>query len=61
MVVNIYVGDERVLDVKTKDNKFKENLKCKQGMIRIFHPVMNKTMVHRKGIVKNNKKHHIIV
>lgn len=47
-VINVYLGDERYLTVMSDDNEFETKVICKQGLIRIFHPLFNSMFWHEK-------------
>ena len=47
-VINCYFGDERQLYVESDDKTYSTKLRCKQGFIRIFHPIFNVLFKHEK-------------
>ena len=57
-VINVYLGDERLLYVESSDNKFSTKILCKQGMIRIFHPLFNIMFMHEKKKSSIKRKIH---
>ena len=57
-VINIYFGDERYLSVLSGDKTFKTKIICKQGMIRIFHPLFNDIFLHEKKPSEISRKIH---
>ena len=57
-VINVYVGDERMLSVESVDNTFKTKVLCKQGLIRIFHPLFNTIFLHEKKKSEIKRKIH---
>ena len=58
LVGNYYIGSTQYLSVKSHDNKFFTKLDCSEGLVRNFHPLMNKLFLHGKFINKEIKKKH---
>ena len=57
LVCSYYVGSTQMLHIKSYDNSFFTKLECKQGIIRIFQPLMNVLFYHAKFIQLINKPH----
>ena len=57
LVCSYYVGSNQTLYIKSFDKRYANALKCSQGMIRIFLPIMNILFFHGKYIDKIKKPH----
>ena len=55
-VINIYFGDQRILNVECINFKLSSKLLCDQDMVRIFHPLFNDIFLHekKKSVLKRN-------
>jgi len=58
-VINIYFGDDRILKVTSDDGNCHEKLLCRQGKIRVFHPLMNQMLEHEKIPSEIPRKKHL--
>ena len=60
LVGNYYVGSTQDLLIKSKDGRFEIALKCREGTIRIFQPIMNLLLFHAKFFKFSKTPHYCL-